>query len=179
MGMYTGLRFKGIIKLEFSEVIKTMIEESLDWLQLYKLYPQYSFLKEFGNRWRADFIPRGALAYMPDSWEVIPKNPDGSWNFSMATATDGFERDYDEDTRLWSFQCSLKNYEDDIEEFLFNIVPIIVEKSIHMEYFYEESARSTFYELKDGKVVESKQKGILYGYEDDEHDGFYMWDFSK
>lgn len=163
MGMYTGLRFKGVVKHEFSQMIKKMNGESLDWMDLYELYPQYSFLKEFGEYSRSSSIPYGALAYMPDSWEV---NPD-DWRCTLAT--DGFDRGYNELLKLWSFQCSLKNYDRTIQKFFKIIVPQIIETSLHIEYFYEESVRSTFYELKDGEVVESDREGIKYGYEDEDY----------
>lgn len=85
---------------------------------------------------------------MPTSWEE--------------DSSDGFDRRFDQDSRLWSFQCSLKNYNREIEKFFQIIVPEIVEKSVHIEYYYEEMARSVFYELKDGKVVKSDKEGTFY-----------------
>ncbi|MGG4336861.1 hypothetical protein ABEW13_04335 [Bacillus subtilis] len=148
MGMYTGLRFKGIIKKEFAELIRKLMYEGLTWFDLSACYPQYDFLHTFSEIPRADFIPCGVLSYMPTSWEE--------------DSSDGFDRRFDQDSRLWSFQCSLKNYNEEIEKFFQIIVPEIVEKSIHIEYYYEEMTRSIFYELKDGKVVESDREGIFY-----------------
>lgn len=165
MGMYTGLRFKAVIKHEFSQMIKTMMEECLDWLELYEIYPQYSFLKEFGEYSRSSFIPYGMLSYMPDEWETDEKD------WKLRKPTDGFDKNYNELLRLWSFQCSLKNYNSNIEQFFKIIVPQIVETSLHIEYYYEEWARSTFFELKNGEVIQSDREGTLYGYEE-EYDGW-------
>lgn len=43
MGMYTGLRFKAVIKPEFREVVKTMMSEWHRWDELFQLYPQHVF----------------------------------------------------------------------------------------------------------------------------------------
>lgn len=164
MGMYTGLRCKVIIKPEFRPLIKKMMDERLDWEDI---AGDYSFIKEFSTGFRADFIPYGGLSYMPDEWETNPND----WKNSEAT--DGFERQFDGNTGYWAFQCSLKNYENDIERFFELILENIAEKVIHLEYYYEEWTRSVFYELVDGKITRSEREGIKYGYEDDHDYGFW------
>lgn len=99
---------------------------------------------------------------MPDEWETDDKD------WKARTPTDGFDTKFDEDAAIWSFQCSLKNYEGEIESFFEIVVPEIVDSVIHMEYYYEEWSRSTFYELFDDKVVESGREGIQY--EEDDND---------
>lgn len=168
MGMYTGIRCKIIINEEFSPVIKTMMESDLRWDDLYEEFPQYEFLKQFGEGYRASFIPYGVLSYMPDEWETQPRKKDGSYDFDNFRATDDFERKFDPELRLWSFQCSLKNYDSDIQRFFEIVLPMITEKVIHLEYYYEEWTRSIFYELVDGEIVRSEKEGILYGYEEEE-----------
>lgn len=150
MGMYTGIRCKIIINEEFAPVINTMMTEGLDWNDLSVEYPQYDFLNEFGDGYRASFIPYGVLSYMPDEWD-----------------TDDFERRFDPQTRLWSFRCSLKNYESDIERFFKVVLPKITERVVHLEYYYEEWTRSVFYELVNGEIIRSEREGILYGLEDE------------
>jgi hypothetical protein len=166
MGMYTGLRFKAVVKPEFIQMIEKMMEERLDWEELFNLYPQRQFLKEFSKYPRSRFIPYGSLSYMPRSWETN----ESDWK--LRTPTDGFETEYNKLLRVWSFQCSLKNYESEIEAFLNLIVPNIIETSLHIEYYYEEWARSKFYEIVDGKVKESDREGILYGYEEEDIRGW-------
>lgn len=161
MGMYTGLRFKAVVKPEFTQMIERMMEERLDWDDLFVLYPQHLFLKEFSKFSRSSFIPYGSLAYMPDSWETDEKD------WKLRNPTDGFDKKYDKLLRVWSFQCSLKNYESEIQAFFELIVPNIIETLLHVEYYYEEWSRSKFYELIDGKVIESDREGILYGYEEE------------
>lgn len=165
MGMYTGIRFKGIIKEEYTEVIETMMGEGLNWEELYVRYPQYEFLNEFGKISRSHFIPYGSLAYMPETWE--------SGEYPNEIPTDGFDTKFDNNARVWSFQCSLKNYEDEIGLFFKIVLPVITEEIIHLEYYYEEWNRSRFYELKNGEIVESDREGILYGYEEED----YYWGY--
>lgn len=155
MGMYTGLRFKGIVKPEFASMIKDMVVEGVEWDDLADAHPEHAFLQEYADYNRADFVPRGALAYMPDSWEEQPWTP-------ASKATDGFDGSFNVTERLWSFQCSLKNYESTIEKFLEVIVPNMIEEAIHIEYYYEEWESSTFFDLKDGIVIESEREGINY-----------------
>lgn len=150
MGMYTGLRFKGIVKEEFRNEFEN-IALSGDWEE-----SENKVFKEFGNVSRASFIPCGALAYMPDEWETAPYNEYGD-----GVPTDGFDRTYDKETGRWTFQCSLKNYNNTIEEF-FNIVPYFIEEIEHAEVFYEEWRYSIKIELIDGKIVEADDKFIEY-----------------
>ena len=114
MGMYTGLRFKGTVKKEFRDKFEDIAmygnwEESNDIV-----------FSTFGENYRAQFIPRGTLCYMPKEWEI--ESIDGKYTID----TDGFNRTYDKETGRWSFQCSLKNYERTIEDFL-DMVPYFVE----------------------------------------------------
>ena len=154
MGMYTGLRVKAFVKEEFREMIDE-INNGSDWNDYAEQYP---FLKDYGQLSRAEFIPRGALAYMPDSWE--------EGVFPNLTDTDGFDRKIDMNTGYWTFQCSLKNYGSEIEQFFDEILPHIIESAEHIEYYYEEWSRSKFFDFVDGKVSESSNEGIKYGLED-------------
>lgn len=141
MGMYTGLRFKGIVKEEFRNEFEN-IALSGDWEE-----SENEVFKEFGNVSRASFIPCGALAYMPYEWETSP--------------SDGFDRTYNKETGRWTFQCSLKNYNDTIEEF-FKIVPYFIQEIEHAEVFYEEWSHSVKLELINGKMVMTDEKFIEY-----------------
>lgn len=158
MGMYTGLRFKAVIKEKYCEPIKDMIENQLSWEDIVNKYPEFSFAKKYSEYNRADFIPYGSLAYMPDEWESEKGKLE-------------FERRFDETTRMLIFQCSLKNYEYTIEKFLKEIVTVIVEDVVHIEYYYEEDKYGYLYTLKDGKVVETGEKIDYKHWMNDE----YLW----
>lgn len=151
MGMYTGLRFKGTVKEKFRNEFES-IALSGDWKK-----SEDEVFKEFGNVLRAGFIPCGALAYMPDEWETSPPRN----KYGGGVPTDGFDRTYNKETGRWTFQCSLKNYNNTIEEF-FKIVPYFIEKIEHAEVFYEEWRYSIKIELVDGKIVEVDDKFIEY-----------------
>lgn len=151
MGMYTGLRFKGTVKKEFRDTFEDIAlngswEDSDD----------REFWMFGSNNWRASFIPCGSLCYMPNSWEKYEN--DEYWN---GIATDGFGRTYNKETGYWTFQCSLKNYEDTIEEFL-ELLPYFIESVEHVEVFYEEWDYSTKYELVGGKMIETNDMFIRY-----------------
>ena len=56
------------------------------------------------------------------------------------------------DTGYWTFQCSLKNYEGEIEQFFSDVLVNIISDSEHIEYFYEEWDESKYYEFVDGTI---------------------------
>lgn len=160
MGMYTGLRCKCIIKEEFRPLIAKMMKENLDWKDIAE---EYSFIEEFSKGFRANSIPYGSLCYMPDEWE--DRN---------GKATDGFNRQFDEKTGYWAFQCSLKNYKRDIEKFFDLILNNIAEKIIHLEEYYEEWIYSKKYDFVNGKIECVNHQFIKYGVEDDyDYSGWY------
>ena len=103
---------------------------------------------------------------MPGEWEEDYINDDGEKEIDFASyckqvATDGFERSYDVSTGYWTFQCSLKNYEQEIQSF-FELIPFFVESIEHLEYFYEEWDYSAKCELINGKVIGTDKKFIKY-----------------
>ena len=142
MGMYTGLRFKGVVKEQFRKTFESIAMEG-DWEN-----SADERFREYGNYDRASFIPMGRLCYMP--WDDDDEE---------------FERSYDEETGRWVFQCSLKNYSETIEEFL-DLVPYFMESVEHCEVLYEEWGWSAGYELIGDKMVETKEKFICYCDED-------------
>lgn len=160
MGMYTGIRFKGFVKPEFRETMKEIAMEG-NWDE-----SEVKEFAKFGLLMRSSFIPCGGLSYMPDEWETDYINEKGEREISFGSYykqadTDGFERTYNEETGYWAFQCSLKNYESEIETF-FNLIPFFIEKIEHLEYFYEEWDWSTRYDLVNGNVVEINDKFVQY-----------------
>ena len=85
---------------------------------------------------------------MPDKWDI-------------EVFDNNFDRTYNEKTGKWTFQCSLKNYNNTIEKFL-EIVPYFIEEVEHVEVFYEEWRYSKKYELVDGKMLMTNDKFIEY-----------------
>ena len=148
MGMYTGIRFKGIVKEEFRNEFEDIALDGNWDISNNKIF------RQFGNVSRANFIPCGVLFYMPVEWETVNKN--------------GFDRAYDKDTGRWTFQCSLKNYDYTIEHF-FKIVPYFIEKIEHAEVYYEEWSHSVKLELIDGKIIMTNNKFIKYECDSDNY----------
>lgn len=140
MGMYTGLRFKGVVKEQFRNEFEGIALEG-NWEE-----SNDEILRAFGSVSRASFIPCGELSYMPNEWETEPFD-----EYCNGTPTDGFDRTYNKETGRWTFQCSLKNYDDTIEQF-FKIVPYFIEEIEHAEVFYEEWSHSMRLDIVDGKV---------------------------
>ena len=150
MGDYTGIRFKGYVKEQFRDMFGVIALEG-DWGK-----SNDCVFNRFGAVRRSSFIPCGCLSYMPDEWEV--DNQD----------TDGFQRTWNKETGYWTFQCSLKNYEDTIEKW-FEILPYFIEKIEHLEYFFESWTYSKQYDLINNEVVKINDKFEKYGYEDDRY----------
>jgi len=140
MGMYTGLRVKVYVKEEYRDMINR-INEGESWGEFSNQFP---FLTNFSSLERAYSIPHGSLCYMPSSWET--------GDYPNEIATDGFDTKLDTITGYWTFQCSLKNYEDEIACFLNDVLTNIILKSEHIEYRYEEWDESQFYEFIDGAI---------------------------
>jgi len=146
MGNYTGIRFKGYVKEYLRDEFEIIALEG-DWDK-----SENSVFNRFGEVRRASFIPCGSLSYMPDEWEEDEKD------------TDGFNRTWNKETGYWTFQCSLKNYEDTIEKW-FEIVPYFIERIEHLEYFYESWTYSKQYDLIDNELVMINEKFEKYGYD--------------
>ncbi|OMD76835.1 hypothetical protein [Paenibacillus odorifer] len=139
MGEYTGLRCKLKIKDEFVPLIESMVKDRLDWGDL---NTEHLFIKDFAEYNRSSFIPYGMLSYMPDEWEEVDH---ADWNTTFVD-------------KVWTFQCSLKNYEDTIEKFFTDVLPEITEVSLHIETYYNGSGYAYLHKLEDGSVVETGEK---------------------
>lgn len=137
--MYTGLRFKGYVKPEYREIVQKIMDYECVWKD-FSCIPSV-----FSKDIRSMSIPFGDIFYMPESWGEYEKDD---------TATDGFRDSFDIETGYWSFQCSLKNYDDTIGSFLNYVVPLIIEEIVHCEKLYEVDDHGTFYKLEYGKIVE-------------------------
>lgn len=163
MGMYTGLRFKGIVKEEYRDVIDVLMnDETVDcWEDLLERFDNLEFAEDFIYRPRSSMIPFGGLAYMPDEWEEYI-NPELGDKWDNLRDADGWERSFNKETGYWQFQCSLKNYDGEIKSFVNVLLPVILEKSIYIESKYEESRYGFVYELVDGEMIENENKKVDY-----------------
>ena len=134
MGMYTGLRVKAKIKEEFvKELRKVIVEGESDrfsepWKNLD--FAKFPFVKRFSEMGRSSMIPYGAICYMPDSWE--------------------YENNFEND--VWTFCCSLKNYNSEIEVFLKEVLVNIAEYA-DAECLYEEELVSALFKVEDGTLI--------------------------
>lgn len=154
MGMYTGLRCKIKIKEEYVNDLKELEATCFKWSEHSNLE-----FKKFGELDRASFIPLGCLSYMPYCWEKLRE---GATNKYDTEDVDEFKRNFDEESRIWTFQCSLKNYSDEIGYFIENIIPLIAEDIIHLEKFYEEWDTSIIYKMDKSKGMIEIKDGYRY-----------------
>lgn len=150
MGMYTGLRIKVTVKEEY----RLMIEDINDGARWRDYVIDFPFLSDYSQQGKAEFIPSGMLCYMPNSWE--------EGKFPNQLPTDGFDRNIDMQTGEWTFQCSLKNYNSEIEQFLNEVLVNIIADAKHIEYFYEDYKVSRMFDFIDGKIIENHSGGIRY-----------------
>ena len=123
MGLYTGLRFKAKLKPLVADSFTMLYgirEGSSFWDNLSRIIP-------ISDKWlsvgRKDFIPFGALSYMPSDWDETPTGIDGN---------------------TWKVCCSLKNYEGEIEVFLSEVLPHLISEPCRTEVLYEEWEESKF-----------------------------------
>ena len=156
MGDYYSMRFKGIVKGEFRKGF-SMVAMDGDW----ELHPDDK-IRSFSNNARFFMIPCGALSYSPSTWEQGPFD-----EFGQGTATDGFERSYNEETGEWAFQCSLKTGST-IDHFFEEIVPYLCESLEFGEKQWEYDDYSTCYFFdEEGNIITEE---IPY----DEHKSAYQ-----
>ena len=142
MGMYTGLRFKVIVKEKYRDLIQQILceEDETDSLTNWRHIKGLPGSREWSMESRCDFIPWGELCYMPDTWEA-------EYN-KLGHST------YNKDTGEWRIICSLKNYSGEISKFLNWVLAPIVEDVKYIEVLYEEWDELTeakWYSLKDLK----------------------------
>lgn len=116
MGDYTGFRFKVIVKPEYRQYIKQVLE-AMTWLPNDTL-PMEEWLQVY----RRNFIPWGSLCYMPTEWKTEEEE--------LGNST------YNEETGEWRVICSLKDY-DETDIFIENILSNIIESYEYIQTFYE------------------------------------------
>ena len=126
MGMYTGLRGSITFKQSVAQVLQ---EVGFDW-QVIAYHTQSEAAKAFASKGRSGFIPRGALCYMPSDWDSIVDE----WI----------------DEATYSFACSLKNYDGEIEAFL-QMLPDIADYW-ELEELYEEAESPIVHSFSRGNT---------------------------
>lgn len=125
MGDYTGFRTRIILKDEFVPVIQHLINtrysDSIEnsWENTYYAFPEYEFLLDWSKHHRCDFIPFGSISYI--DWN----QDDPNWKNRI------------EDGNKWIFQCTLKNYNHEIEFFIDMVLIEIAKEIEYAEYWYE------------------------------------------
>lgn len=166
MGNYTGLRFKGVVHAEFRNDIAKLMEIQANGEHAYE-WKDFAnpIVKEYGNFYRSMFIPFGMMSYMPDEWGgdcIFDKNGhcvvDADGHLVMSEPSIGTA--FDVTTGVWSFQCSLKNYEGELDYFIEKVVPVLCETVEFCERYYEYDEYSVLYSLENGHMV--SRQGIRY-----------------
>ena len=131
MGMYTGLRVKAKIKEVFLQELEGVLSarDSETWKEPWSVvdFVKFPFVEKFSKMGRSSMIPYGAICYMPGHWEHVNTFEGG----------------------VWTFCCSLKNYNNEIEFFLNDVLVNIAEWA-HVEKLYEEETVSALFNIHDG-----------------------------
>jgi hypothetical protein len=136
MGMYTGVRAKVKVKPEAYHVVEQLVSGSY-WEDIKTDSQEIrNMIEDWLIADRYNLIPFGVLSYMP--WD----DNDPEWAHSFV---DG----------IWTFQCSLKNYEDEIEYFFENILCYMITDIIHLEELYEEWDAPICYHFDNGKIIQN------------------------
>jgi hypothetical protein len=125
MGMYTGVRARVKVEERFRPAI-TKLHEDADWASALSI-PNIEGWLNYG---RHNFIPFGVLAYMPDAFgDPFETRKDKYGSLDGGSTFDGV---------WWTFSCSLKNYESEIDFFMTNVLRSIVEDVDYCESLYED-----------------------------------------
>lgn len=129
MGMYTGLKVTAKIKQEFVEELRKVLSSDIDYAWKNVDLERFPFVEKYANLYRSDFIPFGAVCYMPSDWDKENSFENG----------------------VWKFCCSLKNYDGEIEIFLKEVLVEICEWA-KIERLYEEETVSALLEIEQGNL---------------------------
>lgn len=164
MGMYTGLRLRAIVKPEYRTMVNGVMDqadEARDWFDFIEEFP---FMEQFSSLGRNMFIPFGGLSYMPDEWD------DDNY-----VAAGVFRRQFNEETGFWAFNCSLKNYDSEIQVFLETVANVILESSEHIEVLYEEWERGELYEVQGNAIEYIGETEHHYRENTDDESDWWEW----
>lgn len=118
MGMYTTLRCICEVKEEYREYIEAISSREKRWKDFIDEMP---FVKDLAKCERASFIPGGVMTcYNEDK-------------FSKKSFSE-----FDVEFGLWNFCCDLKNYDEEIEQFVYGVLPHLCNRINFCAYWYEE-----------------------------------------
>ena len=140
MGMYTMLALNAIVKPEYRDCEQAFLWGEWKELAYHDELTEHKEVIAFLKDSRNSMIPKGWSSYF-----------DQDDNYIAVIATDNEPR-FDSSTGSWQAFCSLKNYEDTIEKFL-AIAPLILQEGV-FQIRYEEAETSTFYQLRNGELVQ-------------------------
>lgn len=120
MGDYTELRVRATIKHKYRDLVTELMDENNKcyWRELVARFPKFMWLRAWAHKVDCSMmIPFGGSS-------SFPNDPDWAhtWN---------------PETGFWQFQCSLKNYEGTIENFLAHVLPELAE-TVHEAYEHYE-----------------------------------------
>ena len=130
MGTYTGLRGSVTLKANVADAVKAYKEleqnPSDRYIELWEYVREVTVLdlQGFDEDYRADYIPFGAVCYMPEDC-VYGNEIEGN---------------------VLTFTCSLKNYTGTIGKFI-DILPVIATEW-NLEKLHEEASEPVFYVSK-------------------------------
>lgn len=119
MGMYTGLVFEAKIREEYQWILEELFSGH-NWEEI-----NHPLAQKWGAKMRSGHIPFGGSAYLDD------------WSADKLYEISGTQQSTYEDGILYC-QCSLKNYDQEIEFFLEQILPHLIEEQVTAYYKYEE-----------------------------------------
>jgi hypothetical protein len=114
------------------------------WEELLWLHPDCKAIRTWAEQSRCDFIPFGGLAYMPEDFSKTGES----------------YSEYDPQTGVWEFVCSLKNYSNEIKVFHDTIVAELIESIEYSQHLYEEYPNDKPWQeyVTDWKEYASKSK---------------------
>jgi len=116
MGDYTGVRFTAKLNELGARVADRLDKDPWpSWSDIAADTPELE-IPQWSKIGRRDFIPRGAVCYMPPEW-----------GDNTRKVVDG----------VWDVVCSLKNYGDEIDVFLEEVLPQLITEPCTVEVLYE------------------------------------------
>lgn len=123
--MYTTFICSCRVKREYREILEELFDENSDknWCDFIEQMP---FIEKFAKLPRACFIPFGTMSAY--NWDKFARE---SFNF------------FDKRFGNWNFCCDLKNYDSEIETFIYEVLPHLCDAIYFCAYWYEEDCYPT------------------------------------
>jgi hypothetical protein len=125
VGDYTGVRFNAVLSEKGKEIVQGLLRAKT-WNN--DCTPH--LFEEWRRQWRSEFIPFGAVLYMPKDWKYT----------NMCVSFEHMKY-------TWVVCCSVKD-DGIVSQFLRNVLPYLISEPCVVETYFELDAKPVIHDIK-------------------------------